>query len=275
MELDNYLPYFVQAQINQSIILLAMALISGLLSTRRLTPSSAKSTGTITLGFLLNLMRSASIWPALILMYQNVWEGHCVKASDAQVLRGKYEIEHFTPGNNWDGPYYGADWGFSVDPSTLVRCWIFERKLYVEYEAWGIGVDIDALPSMFDEVPRSRDFTIRADSARPETISYMTKRGFRIVSAHKGKGSVEDGIAHLRGYEKIIIHPRCKHAAEEAHLWRYKTDKLTGDVLPTLQPGNEHCWDAIRYALEPLIGGKRTGGSDAIKAALKTSRWAG
>jgi len=50
-----------------------------------------------------------------------------------------------------------------------------------------------------------------------------------------------------------VIHPRCKRAIEEARLWRYKTDPRTEEVLPALHPGNDHVWDAVRYALAPLI----------------------
>jgi phage terminase large subunit len=188
--------------------------------------------------------------------FRHVWLGEYQTISEAQVLRGKYIVDEFEPGADWHGPYYGADWGFAVDPSTLIRTWIHGKKLYIEYEAYGVGVDIDALPQMFDEVPRARQFTIRADCARPETISYMVKQGFRIVGAGKWSGSVADGIAYLRGFEQIVIHPRCVHTIQEANFWRYKQDKMTGDVLPVLVSGNEHCWDAIRYAHEPLIGGR-------------------
>jgi phage terminase large subunit len=185
--------------------------------------------------------------------YAHVWLGECRRYSEAQVLRGKYSIESFTPGADWDGPYFGADWGFASDPTALVKLWISERRLYVEYEAYGIGVEIDHLPAMFDSIPGSRSHVIRADSARPETISYMRRAGFNVRAAKKGPGSVEDGVAHLRGYESIIIHPRCIHAAEEARLWSYKVDRLSGDVLPVLAEGNEHIWDGIRYSLEPVI----------------------
>jgi phage terminase large subunit len=188
--------------------------------------------------------------------FRHVWLGEYQTISEAQVLRGKYIVDEFTPAMDWDGPYYGADWGFSVDPSTLVKLWIGGRTLYVEHEAWGIGVDNDALPSLFDRVPGSRQHTIRADNARPETISHMTKKGFNVVACIKGKGSVEDGIAQLRGFDQIVIHPRCTHAINEANHWRYKQDRLTGDVLPELIDGNDHIWDASRYALEPLLGGR-------------------
>lgn len=186
--------------------------------------------------------------------YAHIWQGQYAQQSDAQVLRGKWVAQEFVPQEGWDGPYYGADWGFSVDPTTLLRAWLSpEGKLYVEREAYQVGCDLDRIPDLFDQVPESRKHKIRADAARPETISHMVKKGFRIEAAAKWSGSVEDGISWLRGLEQIVIHPRCRHTIDEAKAWRYKTDRLTGDVMPTLIDGNEHCWDAIRYALAPLI----------------------
>lgn len=188
----------------------------------------------------------------------HVWGGECRKQSDAQVLKGKYSVESFDPRPDlWDGPYQGADWGFATDPSVLVRVWIWERCLYVEYEAYGLGVETDHLAALFDSIPDARNYVTRGDNARPETISYLVRNGWsRLCACSKWSGSVEDGVGHLRGYDKIIIHPRCRHTAEEARLWSYKTDRLTGDVMPQLLDRNNHTWDAIRYALEPVIRGE-------------------
>jgi phage terminase large subunit len=185
--------------------------------------------------------------------YAHVWGGECRQFTDAQVLKGKVRVESFTPASGWDGPYYGADWGYAQDPTALVRLWLHDQVLYVEHEAWGVGVEIDHLPVFFAQVPGARVHLIRADSARPETISYLRRHGFKVIGAKKGPGSVEDGVAHLRGYAAIIIHPRCTHAAEECRLWSFKVDRLTGDILPALAPGQDHVPDAMRYALEPLI----------------------
>lgn len=188
--------------------------------------------------------------------YEHVWNGKCRKHSQAQILKGKYRIEEFTPESSWNGPYFGADWGFSKDPTALVKCWINGNLLYIEYEVWGVGVEIDQVPNMFSYVPDSRLHVIRADSSRPETISYIKRNGYpNTVAAEKWKGSVEDGIARLRAFETIIIHPRCARTAEEAHLYSYKVDKLTGDVLPEIVDAHNHCIDSIRYALEPIIKG--------------------
>lgn len=186
--------------------------------------------------------------------YGHVWLGGYLTRGDAQVLRGRCKVRAFEPQAGWDGPYFGADWGFSVDPTALIKCWIGARTLYIGAEAYGHQVEIDNLPALFDRVPGSREHVIRSDSARPETISYLQRHGFpRCVPADKWPGSVEDGVEHLRSYEQIVIHPDCVNAIREARDWSWKVDRKTDDVLPELAPGNDHIWDATRYALSPLI----------------------
>lgn len=185
--------------------------------------------------------------------FLHVWQGHYSLNSEARVFRN-WKVEEFdTPADAVHR--FGADWGFAVDPTVLVRCHIDGRKLYVDAEAWQVGCEIDKTPALFDTIPGSRKFLIRADSARPETVSYMKRQGFRIIEAIKGPGSIEDGIEFLRSFD-IIVHPRCKKVAEELTLYAYKVDQHTGDILPVLDDKNNHTIDALRYALEEL---RRTG----------------
>lgn len=200
--------------------------------------------------------------------FNHVWGGDCRKNSAAQILRNKYVIEAFTPQKDWDGPYYGVDWGFSVDPTTMVRCWIHANRLYIEHEAYQIGCEIINLPKLFSQVPDSAKHVSRADSAQPATISHMQNFGYpNMVGVEKWPGSVEDGVTHLRSYELIVIHPRCEHTAEEAKLYSYKIDRLTEDVLTEIVDKHNHCMDAIRYALGPLI---KKGGAEAFLTFLQT-----
>jgi phage terminase large subunit len=184
---------------------------------------------------------------------EHVWGGECRNVSDAQILRGRWRVESFEPQTWWHGPYQGADWGFASDPTAFVRCYIDGRTLYVEHEAYGLGVEIDHLPALFDSIADARKHLTRADNARPETISYVQRAGFNIMPAEKWPGSVEDGVEFLRSFEAVVIHPRCKHTAEEARLYSYKVDRLTGDVQPIILDRHNHCMDAIRYGIGPLI----------------------
>ncbi len=184
---------------------------------------------------------------------RHIWDGECRSQSQAAVFGGKWVVEGFEPSDDWSGPYYGADWGFSQDPTTLIRFWIDGTRLLIEYEAWGIGVEITETPALFRSVPGADTHLIRADSARPETISHMKRQGFQIRGAKKWTGCVEDGVAFLKGFEQIIIHPRCKHTKDEFQNYSYKVDRLSGDVLPIILDKWNHLIDALRYACEPLM----------------------
>lgn len=185
--------------------------------------------------------------------YEHVWGGHCRTISDAVIFRGRFEIGDFDEPPEGTRLYYGADWGFSTDPTAMVRCWIDGDCLKIDQEAYGVGVELDTLPELFDTIPGVREWPILADSSRPETISHVKRKGFNISGAPKWPGSVEDGIAVLKGFRKILIHERCKHTAEEFRLYSYKTDRLTNEVLPIIVDKHNHCVDSIRYAISGHI----------------------
>lgn len=196
--------------------------------------------------------------------YAWIWEGAYRENSEAQILSGKYRVAEFEPEKGWDGPYFGVDWGFSQDPTAGVKCWVHDGRLWIEHEAGKVGLENDDIAQfMIARLPGIEKHKVRADSARPETISHVRSDGDgkrrslpRIEGAEKWKGSVEDGIAHLRSYAEIVIHPRCVETLREARLYSYKVDRLTGDVLTTIVDKHNHYIDALRYALQPMIGGK-------------------
>ncbi|MRF66590.1 PBSX family phage terminase large subunit [Escherichia coli] len=203
--------------------------------------------------------------------YAWIWEGAYLENSDKQVLANKYVVQSF-PDDLWqqaDRLLFGADFGFAKDPNTLIRMFILDDCLYIEREAYGVGVELDHMPEFYDKIPEARKWPIKADSARPETISYLKRQGFNISAAKKWQGSVEDGITHLRGFKQIIIHPRCKETAKEARLYSYKTDRITGEVLPVILDANNHCWDAVRYGLDGYITQKSNAGLLVPKRLLR------
>lgn len=181
--------------------------------------------------------------------YAHIWLGKYQSNSNARVFHN-WKVEEFErpPGTIHR---LGADWGFSVDPSVLVRCDIEGNRLYVDYEAYMVGCEIVNLPELFMSVPEAEKWPITADSARPETISHMQKNGFpKIRAAIKGAKSLEEGVEFLKSFD-IIVHPRCKHLIDELTLYKYKTDPLDDSkILPILADKDNHLIDALRYACE-------------------------
>ena len=197
--------------------------------------------------------------------YLHVWEGHYNKTSKVQVYGGRWFIRDFEPDPvEWDGPYYGVDWGFGSDPTAGVKAWIHGKDLYIEHDSREYRLELDATAKKWvEDLPGVERHTVRADNSRPESISAV-RRGRsaqsekdripaipKLIAAKKWPGSVEDGIQFIRSFN-IIVHPRCTAVAEELALYKHKTNKA-GDVLPGIVKGNDHCLDALRYALDPLI----------------------
>jgi len=200
-----------------------------------------------------------------ILAYEHEYLGIAVGLHESIIFSGKYSVQTFDPKPEWHGPYFGADWGFSQDPNTLVKCWVEEiphvsgddrkasRRLFIEYAAFEQGVELDDIPRFYDTVPDSKSHKIYADCSRPETISHIKHKGYNIVGAEKWPGSVEDGIAVLKSFVEIVIHTRCTEMQEEARLYSYKIDKLTKDITTDIVDKFNHGWDAVRYALSKYI----------------------
>ena len=187
--------------------------------------------------------------------YEHIWLGKPKSISDSVIFRNRYRVEAF-PDDLWqqaDRLFFGGDFGFANDPSTLIRMFMLGTRLYIEYEAYGVGVELDEMPQFYDSIPEARRWPIKGDNARPETISYIARQGFAIEAAAKWKGSVEDGVTYLKGFEEIIIHERCKHTADEFRHYSYKVDKKTGEILPIIVDKFNHCIDAIRYGLDGYI----------------------
>lgn len=108
--------------------------------------------------------------------YEHVWLGKPLNISDACIFKGKFETDVFEAGEG-EQLFFGADFGFSNDPATLIRSFIRGKKLMIEYEAYGVGVELDDMREFYDSVPGARAWKIKGDNSRPETISYIKKKG--------------------------------------------------------------------------------------------------
>lgn len=211
--------------------------------------------------------------------YAHIWRGAYQTRSEARVFRNWKVAAFDTPARATFR--FGGDFGFAVDPSVLVRCFIGRwvdgqavaddagRTLFIDFEAYRVGCDVDHTAALFAGsdmrspprwanpygdvgIPGALDWPITADSARPETISWLFRHGFtKIRAAKKGAGSVEEGVEFLKAYD-IIIHPRCAHTIDEFTFYSFKTDPRTGVILPLLEDKKNHVIDSCRYAVEDV-----------------------
>lgn len=184
--------------------------------------------------------------------YAHVWLGEYQRNSEARVFKNWVVEEFVTPDDTFF--LWGADWGFSVDPTVIVRCYAKGRTLYIDQERYKIGVEIDHIPALFDQIGEgmARNWPIFADSARPETISYLQRHGYpKMQPAVKGPNSIKEGVIFLQGFD-IKVHPRCTHMIDELTHYSFKVDPQTNLVTPILSDKKNHCIDAIRYSVEKL-----------------------
>jgi len=185
--------------------------------------------------------------------YLWIWEGEPLAISNAAVFKGKFKIDKFEAPEDTVF-YHGLDLGFSVDPLAFLRCYIDQEKrlLYIDKGKSAIEVEIDDTPAFLEgTIPDCKQWMITADSARPEIISYLDKRGFKIRAAKKGPASIVEGVEFIKNYT-TIIHESLKGVIHEFNIYSHKVDKLTGDILPLIEDKNNHFIDALRYAVEAL-----------------------
>src|SRR5690606_11380082 len=136
-----------------------------------------------------------------------------------------YEVAEFEPDGDWT-LVQGLDWGFANDPTAAIRSYVWDDKLFISHEAVKVGLELDDTPEFIKKrIPEFEKWDARADSARPESIRFVQRHGLpRVKRCRKGKGSVEDGIAHIKSYKRVIIHPRCPETLSEFKNYSYEVD---------------------------------------------------
>jgi len=198
--------------------------------------------------------------------YDHVWEGNPRSISDAQIFKGKWEIQDFqTPPIETmleQRFFYGLDWGFNPDPLAGIRCFIVGDNLYIDQEVYKVGVELKNIGAeILTKMPEVKKWPSYGDSARPDIISMLRTEGFNISGVKKsidgGQSNklkyVESGVDYIKNFNRIIIHPSCKNAIDEFRLYSYKVDNNTGEILPIILDKYNHIIDSLRYALSTYI----------------------
>lgn len=137
--------------------------------------------------------------------------------------------------------YFGQDYGFSIDPSTLIKVAINKqlKKIYIHEcfykKAMSTG-DIEIENKRY-----AGDKLIIADCAEPRLIDELKKRGCNIKAVTKG--TVSSDISILQDYELIVTESSINVIKElNNYSW---SDKKSGTPIDNFN----HAIDAIRYGV--------------------------
>lgn len=136
---------------------------------------------------------------------------------------------------------FGQDFGFSIDPTTLVEVAIDKSKriIYVKEHLYKPKLTTSEIAVINKQVCGGN--LIIADSAEPRLIAELQSQKCNIQPTEKGAGSITAGIALMQDFE-IVLEPNSMNIAKEFNNYIY-SDKKSGLVIDNFN----HAIDAIRY----------------------------
>jgi phage terminase large subunit len=137
--------------------------------------------------------------------------------------------------------FFGQDYGFSIDPTTLVKCSIDKSNkiIYVKEFLYKSGLTTSHIAEV--NLLNCGKSLIIADSAEPRLISELKSKGCNIKGISKPK--IIDRIALLQDFT-IIVDSESKNIIKELnnYVWHDKKSETPIDAY-------NHLLDPIGYVL--------------------------
>jgi len=170
--------------------------------------------------------------------YQHVILGGWLDKAEGVVFTN-WSFGEFNPDNLQTS--FGQDFGFSIDPTTLIEVAIdkSKKKIYLFEHLYKPKLTTSEISQINKRVCGDR--LIIADSAEPRLIAEMQNNGCNIKATEKGAGSISAGLALMQDYE-LVVEPNSINIAKELNNYIY-SDKKSGLVIDNFN----HAIDAIRY----------------------------
>lgn len=174
---------------------------------------------------------------------------------------------------------YGMDFGFTNDPTTLVRlavdvrrkeCWVDQRL----YRRGMLNADIAAF---FREDGLTRASVVYADCAEPKSIAEINAAGFNVQPCSKDAPPRSDKLQFqllwMRGW-KFKVTKTSLETIIELRNYAWAKD---ADGNPLNYPNEkgihwDHCLDALRYALWTHFGENAGRGTYKIATTVRNAR---
>ena len=150
---------------------------------------------------------------------------------------------------------YGMDFGFTHDPTTLIRVLIHtgRREIYAEEMLWQTGMtnpEIAAALRGFGITRKGYGSTVWADAAEPKSIAEIAGTGLDVRACDK-RVAVREQLQAMRGWT-IYVTRRSTHLLDEGRKYLYKQAR-DGTYTPEPIDFFNHGIDGLRYACGPYV----------------------
>lgn len=149
---------------------------------------------------------------------------------------------------------FGMDFGYSHDPTAIVKCGVVGNRLYAEEVCCRTGMlAADIIRELRAQDAGGYSVKVVSDSADPRLIQEIANGGVLILPAAKGPGSVIAGIEKMRGMELFVTRESLS-LQDELRNYAWDRDK-DGNYVNRPVDAHNHCIDAWRYyVLGELLG---------------------
>lgn len=149
--------------------------------------------------------------------------------------------------HGFDEVWYGADFGYSVDPTAVVRIYRRADEIWLEEILYRTGLTNQALCVELEALDVDKATVIYFDSAEPKSIDEIRNAGFTAMPCEKGADSVRSSIDFLKS-KTIHIVDGSTNLIREATRYHWREDK-NERVLPEPVKFDDHLIDAARYGV--------------------------
>ena len=150
---------------------------------------------------------------------------------------------------------YGVDFGFSQDPTTIVKTVLSQGKLYSELLLYQTGLTNQQISQEFERLGirrgrRSGDI-IMCDSAEPKSIKELKVLQWNAKPCKKGADSIRHGINSIKSYGVLhLVNSKIWKHEQMSYIWQI--NKKDGRTVNKPIDKNNHCFDALRYSEQGL-----------------------
>jgi phage terminase large subunit len=145
---------------------------------------------------------------------------------------------------------YGADFGYTNDPTTTVSVYKKDYNLYIKEHIYQTQMTTVDIHNKWRQIGITSE-PIYCDSAEPRLIDELKRMGWKARPSIKGADSINAGIDLLKRF-KIYIHKDSHNAIQEFRNYKWQEDK-SGKLMNKPVDKNNHLIDATRYATYSVL----------------------